>query len=62
MSCIATIEPDSYEDAMKSENAEQWISAINDELNSLEKNKTWEIVEKPKNKNVVGCKWVFKIK
>ena len=26
------------------------------------KNKTWEIVDLPKNKKPVGCKWVYKIK
>ena len=28
----------------------------------MESNQTWEIVLLPKNKIVVGCKWVFKIK
>ena len=25
-------------------------------------NKTWRLVDLPKGKNVVGCKWVFKVK
>lgn len=29
------------------------------EMEALEKNKTWELVELPKGKNVVVCKWVF---
>jgi len=28
----------------------------------LESNQTWKIVLLPKNKTVIGCKWVFKIK
>ena len=32
------------------------------EMESLAKNKTWVIVEAPRNKKVVGCKWVFKKK
>jgi len=28
----------------------------------LESNQTWETVLLPKNKTVIGCKWVFKIK
>lgn len=35
---------------------------MREEMDALEKNKTWEIVEKPKEKNLVGCKWVFTLK
>ena len=31
-------------------------------MEALEKNKTWDIVELPKGKNLVGCKWVFAMK
>ena len=33
-----------------------------EEMDALEKNKTWEIVNKPKRKDLVGCKWVFTLK
>ena len=29
---------------------------------SLRKNDTWVIVQLPKNKKTVGCKWIYKIK
>ncbi|KAL8145199.1 hypothetical protein AgCh_003414 [Apium graveolens] len=32
------------------------------ELNALENNQTWEIVQKPPNTHIVDCKWLFKIK
>ena len=32
------------------------------EMLALEKNGTWEIVQKPKDKVPVGCKWVFMVK
>lgn len=32
------------------------------EMEALEKNKTWELVELRKGKNVVGCKWMFTVK
>lgn len=31
-------------------------------MKALEENDTWKIVQLPTGKNVVGCKWVFKIK
>ena len=33
-----------------------------EEKTALEKNGTWEIVQKPEDKSPVGCKWVFTIK
>lgn len=33
-----------------------------EELNQIEKNETWEIVSRPKNKNVIGKKWAFRNK
>ncbi|KAL6330856.1 hypothetical protein AAG906_009284 [Vitis piasezkii] len=31
-------------------------------MDSLRKNETWELVTKPKDRKVVGSKWVFKRK
>ena len=33
-----------------------------EEMTALEKNATWEIVQKPEDQSPVGCKWVFTIK
>ena len=35
---------------------------MNKEIESLPKNLIWQLVEKPKNQKIVGCKWVFKRK
>ena len=35
---------------------------MNKEIDSLIKNKTWILVDKPKQQMVVGCKWIFKKK
>eukprot|EP00253_Pinus_taeda_P010252 PITA_10252 len=32
------------------------------ELEQIEKNNTWELVPRPKDKNVIGTKWIFKNK
>lgn len=31
-------------------------------MEALKKNKTWDLVELPKGKSPVGCKWVFTVK
>ena len=35
---------------------------MNDEFNALVRNGTWEIVSYTFMQNLVGCKWVFRIK
>jgi hypothetical protein len=35
---------------------------MDEELNQIEKNDTWELVQRPKNKNVIFTKWVFRNK
>lgn len=39
-----------------------WKLAVMEEMNALEKNGTWELVNLPKEKKTVGFKWVFMVK
>ena len=55
-------EPTSYKEAMSSLEAPFWKEAINSEIESILQNNTWEIVELPPRRKVIGCKWVFKNK
>ena len=41
---------------------EFWIKAMDEKLDQIEKNDTRELVPRPKNKNVINTKWVFKNK
>ncbi|KAH9705464.1 hypothetical protein KPL70_011882 [Citrus sinensis] len=45
-----------------SKESAQWIKAMEDEMDSLNKNGTWELIQKPEGRKVVSCKWVYKIK
>ncbi|KAI1005456.1 hypothetical protein K3495_g2757 [Podosphaera aphanis] len=56
------LEPATFKQAMKSDDHELWGKAIEEEMNSLNRNNTWEITTRPKDHNVVGSKWGFKIK
>jgi hypothetical protein len=35
---------------------------MNDELQSMDQNKVWDLVELLEGYKIVGCKWVFKTK
>ncbi|GJT82046.1 ribonuclease H-like domain-containing protein [Tanacetum coccineum] len=39
-----------------------WSDARNDEIDSLLRNDTWEIIDSPKDRKIIGSKWIFKIK
>lgn len=54
--------PNKFVEVKYSKDRTHWEKAIKEELDSHSLNKTWSIVQKPKNKNVVDCKWVFTIK
>lgn len=53
------IEPESFEKAQKHE---VWVKAMKDEIRMIEKNQTWELVDLPKDRDVIGVKWIFKTK
>ena len=35
---------------------------MDEELEKIEKNDTWELVPRPHDKNIIGTKWIFKNK
>lgn len=55
-------EPVSYNDAFNRPDAKLWQNAMIDEYDSLLKNERWNLVDLPKDKKPISCKWVFKIK
>lgn len=59
---IENSEPASYAEAINSKDRRKWIQAINEEMDSLIKNKTWTLVHKPEGQRLIGCKWIFKRK
>lgn len=53
------VEPTSFTEASK---IVHWREAMNNEFNALMHNGTWSLVPRTSNMNLVGCKWVFRIK
>ena len=51
--------PSYFQEALKDPKCK---SAMVDEMKALQKSSTWEMVELPRGKKSVGCKWVFSIK
>lgn len=37
-----------------------WQQALQDEMNSLDENATWTLVELPAGKKPIKCRWIFK--
>ena len=55
-------DPISYREALESAQADQWRQATSEEYEALVSNGTWSLVERPKDVNVIGSRWVFKAK
>jgi hypothetical protein len=59
LSEVAITEPTCFTNVAK---VSEWHTAVQTEFNALIKNSTWTLVPSSVAKNVVGCKWVFKLK
>ncbi|XP_049372613.1 uncharacterized protein LOC125837561 [Solanum verrucosum] len=52
-------EPTSFAEASKDP---KWIKAMQAEIQALQDNKTWKLVDLPKGKSAIGYRWIYKIK
>ena len=58
-SFVSSIEPKKIDEALLDVD---WVNAMHEELNNFTRNQVWELVERPKDHNVIGTKWVFRNK
>ncbi|KAE8733040.1 Detected protein of unknown function [Hibiscus syriacus] len=55
-------EPSTYQEAINSSDASLWMMAMQEEIEALHKNNTWDLVPLPQGRKPIGNKWIFKIK
>ncbi|XP_071685509.1 uncharacterized protein [Lolium perenne] len=55
----STGEPRNIREALDDKN---WKKAMEDEYNALLQNKTWHLVSPDTSRNIIDCKWVYRIK
>ncbi|KAL0333939.1 UNVERIFIED_CONTAM: Retrovirus-related Pol polyprotein from transposon TNT 1-94 [Sesamum angustifolium] len=55
-------EPRTINEALSSPEAPFWKEAINNEIESIMQNHTWELVDLPSGSKPLGCKWILKRK
>jgi len=58
-SFVSCVEPTHIEEALQDPN---WVMAMQEELNNFIRNEVWVLEERPKDKNVIGTKWVYRNK
>lgn len=55
-------EPESYEEALTDDHKGEWLEAMQEEMQSLHENQTYELVELLKGKRALKNKWVYRLK
>ena len=58
-SFVLSIEPKKIDEALLDVD---WVNPMREELNNFTRNQVWKLVERPKDHNVIGTKWVFRNK
>ncbi|KAE8655249.1 hypothetical protein F3Y22_tig00117034pilonHSYRG01568 [Hibiscus syriacus] len=59
---VSSDDPINFHDAVTSQENDKWMAAMVEEMESLNHNRTWELVRLPEGKKPIGCKWVYKKK
>lgn len=59
---VTHTENTTLDEAMNSEDREEWMTAIVVEIKNMLRNNVWDIAERPNNKKIIGCRTVLTIK
>ena len=55
-------EPNSYKEVIEMGDSDKYVIDMEHEMESLERNQTWDLVNLSKGFKVIGCRWVFRKK
>ena len=53
-------DPVNYREALEDVNAQEWLKAMDREMESMYSNSVWSLVEAPKGVKPIKCKWIYK--
>jgi len=59
LAVVKIFEPYTLSQALKDPH---WTQVMDQEIAALHRNHTWDLVAKPYDVNIIGCKWVYKLK
>ena len=60
--CYHIKTPNTYHEAVTSDEAPNWINAMDNEIQSLKSNETFILTNPPNDRSIVQGKWVYKVK
>ena len=55
-------DPISNNEALEDVDVQEWLKAMNREMESIYSNSIWTLVKAPKEVKLIGCKWIYKRK
>ena len=57
-----SIPPATYDEAIQRLDREQWLAAMNTELQTIKDMKVYELTKLPEGRKAIGCRWVLEFK
>ena len=51
-----TEDPSSYKETIETDDSDKWAITMKQEMESLERNQTWDLMNLPKGSKAIGCR------
>jgi hypothetical protein len=59
---LISLPPVSHINVQEALSTPEWWTTMQEEFSMLQKNRTWTLVKPQPGRNMIDCKWVFKLK